>query len=455
MSVGAGNVSVGFGIARALATAAFTIWCFLLLRNYIVPAAAIVLCLLVALTAGAPFALTSSPFSQSMAMFYNRFGYVLLGLVILEGFRPAQSSFMGGVSSGIAIGSLLFLKINFFGASLGFLAVSLVVSRPRWERLTGLVAGFLLLTIAFLIWLGFDIAAIARDLRSVAVVRSSALPMRRLLRTLDDSLLAMLLLFGLGVIVTALNWRKRQGSLHKLHPIALALSAMIAELAVGIANQQNAVFIVMSVCCMLLLASLPDAAGEGTTQSRTLLGAVLILGLCLPLPGCIYDFVALGNALQHDFRQRSDQGLPHLDAPGLSSLVFEGEYPDPYKYENGSALVEVVNDGIHLLREHTPASYRVLTLGYVNPFPVCLGRPAPRGSSVFFDVGFNVADGLYPPATELFAEADAVMVPKYNTEAKPTTDALVAEYNPTLKDDYVLKGESPFWILYTRRASTQ
>jgi hypothetical protein len=449
------NLSIGFGIARAVATAAFTVWCFLLLRNRVAPAATLVLCVVIALMAGAPFAPTSSPFTQSMAMFYNRFGYVLLALVILEGFRPAPSSFRSGFSSGIAISLALFLKINFFGAALGFLALSLIVRRPRWGRLAGIAAGFLSLTALFLAWLRFDVAAMVSDLHALAVARSGNLPLHRLLRTVDNSLLAILLLVSVGLIVSALNWGKKQGSLNRLYPVALALATVIAELAVGLANQQDAVFFLMSIGCVLLLASISDVGIEGATQPRSLLGAILILGLCLPIPGALYDLAGFANALQDAVRHRTGQGVPRIDAPELSSLIFEGRYPLPYKYENGPPMVDAVNDGIHLLQAHTATSDRVLTLGFVNPFPVALRRPAPRGAWVWMFVDFNIAEGDYPSAATLFAEVDAVMVPKYDGEAKPTTDALVAQYHTTLQRDYVLNAESSFWTLYTRRARPQ
>ncbi len=157
--------------------------------------------------------------------------------------------------------------------------------------------------------------------------------------------------------------------------------------------------------------------------------------------------------MQHVLRH-SGQSVPRIDAPGLSSLIFEGQYPLPYKYDNGAPLVEVVNDGIHLLRAQTAASDRVLTLGFVNPFPPALRRPAPRGSWVFYFLDFNFTNGDYPEAATMFAEVDAVMVPKYDGEAKLTTDALLAEYHSILQADYSLKAESPFWILYTRNTRT-
>lgn len=282
MLAGRANLGFGFGFARALATAALTIWCFLLLRNRIIPAATIVLCVLVALMAGAPFALTSSPFTQSMAMFYNRFGYALLALVLLDGFQPRPPSFVGGFSSGIAIGLLLFLKINFFGASLGFLALSMALRRPRLDRLAGLVTGSVLLAAPIIIWLRFDIAAMANDLRALAVARASvSFPLHRLLRTLNDSVLPIILLVSVGVIVTLLRWEKNSASVYRLSPVVLSLATAVAEIAVGIANQQNAVFFLMGIASVLLMALLADVPDVGPSQTRSFLGAVLILGLSL------------------------------------------------------------------------------------------------------------------------------------------------------------------------------
>src|SRR5271165_1474981 len=57
MWVAGDNVSTGFGIARAVVTLAFTLWCFLLVRGRFRPAATIAVCGMIALLAGAPFAL--------------------------------------------------------------------------------------------------------------------------------------------------------------------------------------------------------------------------------------------------------------------------------------------------------------------------------------------------------------------------------------------------------------
>ena len=69
---------------------------------------------------------------------------------------------------------------------------------------------------------------------------------------------------------------------------------------------------------------------------------------------------------------------------------------------------------------------------------------------LWFTLGYNIDSRHYPAPSELFAEVEAIMVPTYESEAKPTTDALVAEYDPVLQRDFQLKARSAFWLLYTR-----
>src|SRR5271157_44234 len=451
MWVAGDNVSTGFGIARAVVTLAFTLWCFLLVRGRFRPAATIAVCGMIALLAGAPFALTSSPFTQSMAMFYNRFGYVLLALIILEAFQPRQFAYVGGISTGIAIGLLLFLKISFFGASIPLLILSLFCAPWNGRRVAGVAVGFFLIAGGFLIWLRFDVPAVVYDLRMCAVARSTAFPVQRLLRTLDRCTLGMLLTLSLGAIVTALNWSLRARFLQKVQPLVLALAAVILEPVVSIANQQDAVLILMSLCCLMFAASITG----GSSEAGPLAAAVVLLGLCMALQVCTYDLVGLANSVQHAARHRGAPGVPRLDAPGLSSLVFEGELPGVYKYENGPPLVKVVNDGIHLLQANTGPRDGVLALAFVNPFPAALRRPDPRGSATFFSLGMSISAGNYLPAEGLFTEVEAVMVPTYETHESATTAAMVAQYKEVLERDYVLAAKSDFWLLYRKRLAGQ
>jgi hypothetical protein len=454
MRVAGRHLSTGFGIARALVTAGLTLWGFLLLRGRIMPGIAIAMCTMLALTAGAPYALSSPPLSESMAMFYNRFGYALLILIILEGFRPSKPRFGGGLSTGVAAALLLFLKISFFGVSLGFLSLSLLVKTPRSARLTGIFVGFVLVTGAFLGWLHFDLPAIVHDLQMGATARSTALPFHRLLRVLAASFPGMLITLILGAVTSFLARDYRLASSYSLWPAALALLAVVSEPVVAMTNQQDTVFILLSACSLLfaaVIATLPTGANR---LAQELIGAVIVIALSLPLEVCTFDLAGFLWAMQHNL-SHSTAAVTRIDAPWLSSLIFEGTQPGDYKFENGPPFVEVINDGLRVLRANTASSDRVLTLGFINPFPVCLRRPSPRGASTWFSLGMNISKGNFIPASELFAEAEAVMVPRYADEETPTTLALVKQYNAVLQQSYELKAETPFWSLYTKRPGKQ
>ena len=82
------------------------------------------------------------------AMIYNRYGYALLVLVLMECFQRPDTTisrseeWLGGLSTGAAIGLALFLKASYFLAGMGFVVVSLLLWFPSVRRLLGILTGF-------------------------------------------------------------------------------------------------------------------------------------------------------------------------------------------------------------------------------------------------------------------------------------------------------------------------
>ena len=112
-------------------------------------------------------------------MSYNRQGYALLGLLIIESFpmRPEEPArgWGGALSTGAVCAILLFLKANYFLVSLVLAAVSVVWNgRLERRRIVGLATGFAVVAMAFLVYLRFDIGAMWSDLRMAADARSGA-----------------------------------------------------------------------------------------------------------------------------------------------------------------------------------------------------------------------------------------------------------------------------------------
>jgi hypothetical protein len=125
--LGYGNVFAGVTIG---------IWAYALLvrrvSGLLAVAGAVMLCLL----SLAPVQLGESFRLSTVAMSYNRQGYALLGLLIIESFplrREAPARGLGGaLSTGALCAILLFLKANYFLVGLVLAAISVVWS-GRWS----------------------------------------------------------------------------------------------------------------------------------------------------------------------------------------------------------------------------------------------------------------------------------------------------------------------------------
>ena len=76
----------------------------------------------------APFPIGWPPNTSSHAMLYNRYGYALLGLVVLECFRPGETTLIGGISTGVVSVALLFLKPSYCLVGLGFAVCSMIMN---------------------------------------------------------------------------------------------------------------------------------------------------------------------------------------------------------------------------------------------------------------------------------------------------------------------------------------
>jgi hypothetical protein len=137
-----------------------------------------------ALLAAAPFVIGEAPGWTSHGMVYNRYGYALLAILMLECFQPpVQDSsprrlMIEPVLSGCAVGLLLFLKITYFLIALPIVGASLLFWERRPQRALGCAAGFAGAAFLFLAYLRWDVAAMAGDLLGAAAARSGTLSMR-------------------------------------------------------------------------------------------------------------------------------------------------------------------------------------------------------------------------------------------------------------------------------------
>jgi len=195
----------GLGYANALAGVAIGIWAYLLLIRRVSGVLAVAGAGMLCLLSLAPVQLGESFRLSTIAMSYNRQGYALLGLLIIESFplredEPARG-IGGAVSTGAVCAILLFLKANYFLVSIVLAAVSLIWNgRIERRRMYGLVAGFAVVAVMFLAYLRFDAGAMLADLRMAADARSGAVSPAFVAQVFAENFPAFLILAGLGAM---------------------------------------------------------------------------------------------------------------------------------------------------------------------------------------------------------------------------------------------------------------
>jgi hypothetical protein len=110
----------GIGYGNAIFGLLVSLWSYHLVRDRLEPIPRILISLYLVGLIVAPYPLGWGVFHTSYAMVYNRYGYALLGLIMLESFETAggqrreKEEWIGGFSSGVAAGLALFLKITYF-----------------------------------------------------------------------------------------------------------------------------------------------------------------------------------------------------------------------------------------------------------------------------------------------------------------------------------------------------
>jgi hypothetical protein len=168
----------GMGYANALVALIVGVWTYRLARRRTTPSATILAALSLALLASAPYPLGEHFSSLGYAMIYNRQAYALLGILLIEAYQAVEdgphrrgAEIVGGLSSGVVCGILLFLKPTYFLAALVLLATAFLLRPTRWPRFLALAAAFGAVSCAALWYLRFDVGAVRHDLAMVAGAR--------------------------------------------------------------------------------------------------------------------------------------------------------------------------------------------------------------------------------------------------------------------------------------------
>ncbi len=439
------NSADGIGYMSAMVGAVVGWWGYAISRRRMAAIPAALGGMVLALIALGPFPIGWAPNMLSHAMLYNRYGYALLGLVVLECFQPGESGLAGGISTGVASAALLYLKPSYCLVALGFAVWSFAPERKQPRRSLGLVLGIAAAGIAMMAYLRFDFAAFWSDLSLMSAARSSGLSLWNVRWSLFKGAADLLPLALLALLVSNVTTTVR--------PLLLTALVWIGGALLLATNAQPSGYPLNAVLALLLVEQGRQAMAvfsPGAPRFPTPATILILLGLVCYAPVAVTNISGLVHAW---IDSRTSPNVARFHAPHLASLILYDvpDGTDADRRSNGQAYVDYVNDGIDLIRRVWGPEQTIFTLDMANPFPYALLRRPPPGGSPALAYNHTFSDAHKPSPEWLFGSADIVMVPKHPASSEPDARALFRNYLPAIKRNFILCAESDWWKLYKRR----
>ncbi|MGB6192369.1 MAG: hypothetical protein WBF42_07880, partial [Terracidiphilus sp.] len=434
---------------NAIFGAVAAIWCWFLCRPRMqfVPAALITAWLILTATSASPLGAPTQ--IMSCAMIYNRHGYTILGLILIEcAFAYERSRFWGGVSSGAAVILLAFLKLNFFFAGLLLIFATLAVRPVESRRLRGLLAGAGVMLIVFLAILRSAIVPFLLDMRYAIQSRIGGVGVGATLK-LGLASIEILTALSLTLITVMLirrdrDWKAFAGRLVLLCLAMVAGSLVLRRTDYGESGYQLAVLWVI-ILIVELTRAFPAA------KEKVAISAAVLLGL----GGVFIQFGHEASTLQTLLRyQLPSVKAAAIEVPGMQRMAFyelDMSALDQFKHETGSDFADYLDDGVQLLREHSSPQESIITVGYSNPFPYLLRRKPAHGGSPWFHLGNDISKTHPLDAKTVFGDADLIMLPESPSSHRDSDLDLQAIYHQYLLDHFSFVARSNWWLLYRRK----
>ncbi|WP_136513120.1 hypothetical protein [Geomonas edaphica] len=445
----------GIGYGNAAFALIISLWGYRLSRGAMPSLPRLFVCLYLALLVVSPYPLGWGVFSSSYAMLYNRYGYALLGLLMLETASArarmeigvAKDDAFGGFSVGVLSALTLFLKANFFAGALLILMLSPCVARPSARRIAATAAGFALTSLLFLAYLDFNIAAIYHDLQMAAGARGAGFTSRELSFKLLLNLPSLLFI----LFLCALSGRAG-GQARYVAAASAGICVFAIDMLLLVSNQQYRELPLTALLASFMAVDAYRGGREGSRHRTALSRSVVVAGTAYFAVSFGSQAVGLGYAVEQKRRPADIGNVTKFISEPLHPLYLYDEPNEPAS--NGSRYVAYVNSGVSLLQRYAGTGDTVLTMDMMNPFSYALRRPSPRGGMAAAAYKCTLSDAYRPSGSRFFGNADIVMVPKQPALRPVMFDQLMAAYAIPLHERYRLAAETDMWFLYRRKSAS-
>lgn len=441
-----------------------TFWAWFIAQRRLSATIAFMFAAFMGLLLVAPRALGYNPEDTSFAMIYNRQGWALLSMLLLESFvipRKAVKSeeIAEGISTGALLALLLFGKLTFFGVGLLSILIRFVFYPFTKKWLASFLITFLCVFFLIQIFFHFNLSSYVSEMAFVGKVYGPA-KKEAFLRIVEINM-RYFKLMGVAIIPLLLmnkelNRSKQKNTIVYQGWLLIRVVFVIGSgiLLCSLSNQFSDIptFLIVG---LIFLENLCLEAGfsVNTITSRLGKACACILLVIFPLlwaPTLFTDAKSIIFSLNwhryHSSLPKSQifqsRTLRDFLIPESSSVPLEGR-ADVYPRE--------VNDGITLLRKHITDDSRIFAVAFANPFPFALEMP-PAGGVSNWVFGLTFDYNHFPNADKVFKGVNMVMIP--NERVGNNLETLIAMkeiYKDYLDNHFIKKDNSPFWDLYVSR----
>lgn len=426
-----GNAA-GLAYGQALFAGLAGWWAYRLAVRRIRGLGAVLLCASIALMAIVPTTIGDAASWITAGMTYNRFGYALVALLMIEACAPMRlqergDDLRGGLSSGLILGILLFLKISFFLGGLFLLAALTPLRAQTPERWRGIGLAFGLGALGFGAYLRFDLAAMYNDLRTVAHAKHLTTG-TYLVKDVIVSAIPFLLFVLLGAHSAVSPWERNAIRFAGLCVCATGFFLLLTSW------QFYGLPLDAIMAVLLVDRAIPESPPPLAARAPRLFA--LLFGIFIAVAYVVPEIQGLNYGLRQKIRQTPHTNFTAAHLAGSNSTT-DHDY------------VEFVNEGCEMIDRYRGPGDTVASLDFTNPFSFGLGMKPPLGGTTWLQYGTDF-DEFGPSPERVFQGASLVMLPKVFSD--PTLPATVPRiYEPYLKQHYTVAAESLNWRLYRRK----
>ncbi|MGE4078609.1 MAG: ABC transporter substrate-binding protein [Reyranella sp.] len=390
--------------------------------------------------------------AYTFAMSYNRYGWSLLAVLTLILFVPPRDDrrldLLDTAIAGLLLTAFFYLKITYFAAGLALAVLAAIVSpHVRHRPAVPMIMAALIVLNAVAPWNHAYLADILDAVEAGAVRSKLTFHVNNFFTNVEASAA-----YVAAVLFAAWLWWRGLASLRL--PVAVA-GIFVVALFVLSQNHQTHGLPAAIVIAFLLYDHLRRRSDVMASAAPVLMIFPLFVVAASAISIWAYHVRAQDKSDLQVVAQTNLKGLAvPIERSGLLDAFAAGKPShallnwsralQPHVELTATEYVDTIIEAAHLLADgqHRPGG--VVVLDQVNPFPFMLGWVPPRGGNLWSATGAPVR-----PASEVFADADYVLIPKFSTDAAWTERAAKAytehlsKHYPKVEDTRSWAGSSP------------